>query len=340
MRPWSPSTGMNDLKIRPGTGRGTAGRSPVVERPGAKRTVGLSSLRCGPSTTAARRSPSPFRGGLVAIVLLALSQPAAAYWNYGHETVAAIAWTRLSPAIRAKIGRLISHAPELATPQCPIRSIEQASIWADCVKPGERFSYAYSWHFQNIDICKPFEIKANCQFGNCVSAQITRNARLLKDRTLPARERLQALAFLVHFVGDLHQPLHAGDRDDQGGNKVEASYGAVTRPRMNLHAIWDGYLAERAISSPKAGAAGLIADMPVAERVSAAAGTVEDWSRENWDVARDHVYAPVSGGDPCMNRPERVAVDNSAIDAAIPVLRRQVTRGGLRLARLLDEALR
>lgn len=282
----------------------------------------------------------PLRGGLISVFLLALSQPAAAYWDYGHQTVAAIAWAQLTPPVRARITRLIAHAPELATPQCPIRSIEQASVWADCIKPGERFSYAYSWHFQNIDICQPFEIKANCQFGNCVSAQINRNAKLLKDRTLPTRERLQALAFLVHFVGDLHQPLHAGDRDDQGGNTVKAGYGIATTPRINLHAIWDGYLAERAISSPTAGAKGLIADMPAAERLSATAGTVEDWSRENWEVARDQVYAPVSGGDPCRNRPDRVAVDNAAIDAAIPMLRRQVTRGGLRLAHLLDEALR
>ena len=71
-----------------------------------------------------------------------------------------------------------------------------------------------------------------------------------------------------------------------------------------------------------------------------ASGTVEDWSRENWEVARDHVYAPVSGGAPCANRPDRVALDQPRIEAAIPVLRRQVVHGGLRLARLLDEALR
>lgn len=279
-----------------------------------------------------------FRAGALSLALLAPAAPAQAYWEFGHETVAAIAWAQLKPPVRAKIRGLIAHAPELATPQCPIRNIEEASVWADCIKPGERFSYAFPWHFQNVDVCKPFDIKSNCAFGNCVSAQITRNAKLLADRTIPARERLQAFAFLVHFVGDLHQPLHAGDRDDLGGNKVAARYGEAGG-RINLHMIWDGYLAERAITTPAAGARGLLSEVPRERRAAAAAGTVEDWSRENWEVARDQVYAPVSGGEPCTNRPARVTLDQAEIKAAIPVLRLQVVRGGLRLARLLDEAL-
>ena len=145
-------------------------------------------------------------------------------------------------------------------------TIEQASVWADCIKPlGDRFSYAYSWHYQNVDVCKPFDLKAACKDGNCVSAQIERNARLLADRTVPARERLMALAFLTHFVGDLHQPMHAGDHGDLGGNRVAANYGVIGG-RANLHGIWDGWLAERAISTPPAGAAAILAQIPPAER--------------------------------------------------------------------------
>lgn len=273
---------------------------------------------------------------LVCLALLVSASPAAAYWEYGHETIARIAWSAVKPATRAELRRLLARAPALDTPGCPAGTIAQASVWPDCIKTlGERFSYAFPWHFQNIDICKPFEIDANCPFGACVSRQITRQAKLLADRKLPARERLQALAFLVHFVGDLHQPLHAGDHGDQGGNKVLARYGIATK-RTNLHAIWDGYLAERAISSPPGDP---LIDLPIAERAAAAGGTVEDWSRENWQAARDAAYAPLMG-DPCAPTPtEPVTLDNAKIDAAIPILRRQVARGGLRLARLLDEAV-
>lgn len=271
----------------------------------------------------------------LAAALLALAPaPAAAWWDFGHRTTASIAWSRLSPAARHEVRRLVAHAPELATPTCPIRSIEDASVWPDCIKTlGERFSHAFPWHFQNVDICKPFDIDANCPFGACVSRQITRQAALLADRTLPDRERLQALAFLVHLVGDLHQPLHAGDHNDLGGNRVPARYGPGG-PRGNLHLIWDGWLAERAITTPPAD---LLAEL--GDPVTAAAGTVEDWSREVWEISRDRAYAPLLG-DPCAAPgPEPVTVSAGMIEAAIPVVRQQIARGGLRLARLIEEAL-
>jgi len=271
---------------------------------------------------------------LAAALLAVAPAPAQAWWDFGHRTTAGIAWSRLSPAARAELRRLIAHAPELATPTCPIRSIEDASVWADCIKGlGERFSHAFPWHFQNVDICKPFEIEPNCPFGACVSRQITRHAALLADRTLPHRERLQALAFLVHLVGDLHQPLHAGDHGDLGGNRVPARYGRGG-PRGNLHLIWDGWLAERAITTPPAD---LLAELGDADQ--AAGGSVEDWSRESWAIARDQAYAPLLG-DPCAapgTAPHTLT--NAMIEAAIPVVRRQIARGGVRLARLIEDAL-
>lgn len=274
---------------------------------------------------------------MAAILLALLPASAQAWWDYGHKTIAAIAWHEVKPATRTRIRALLARSALLDTPKCPIRTLEEASVWADCVKPGERFSFAYPWHFQNVDICRPFDLKAACPFGNCVSAQITRNAKLLSDRSIPLRERVQALAFLVHFVGDLHQPLHAGDRADLGGNRAPASYGEVAG-RNNLHLIWDGYLAERAISTPAGEAAGLLSEAPVAERPAIAAGTVEDWSRESWQVARDVTYG-AHADDPCADRTSRAVLDARKIEAAIPVVRRQVLRGGLRLARMLDEAL-
>ena len=170
-----------------------------------------------------------------------------------------------------------------------------------------------------------------------MSAQVLRNAKLLADRSLPVRERIQALAFLVHLVGDLHQPVHAADRADEGGNKTPASYGDAAR-RKSLHLIWDGYLAERAISSPPGEAAGLLSEVGVGERRALASGSVEDWSRESWEVARRVTYG-AHAQDPCTTSIEHAVLDNARIEAAIPVVRGQVLRAGLRLARMLDEAL-
>jgi len=269
------------------------------------------------------------------------TSPAAAYWEFGHETVARIAYANVAPRTRVAIDRLLAQTPKLDTPTCPATTIEGASTWADCVKPlkgpdgKSRFGYAYTWHFQDVDVCAPFSLAEACEDGNCVSAQITRDVAILKDKRASATERAQALVFLIHFVGDLHQPLHAGEKHDKGGNALAAVYGTYGLRRFNLHSIWDGTLAERAITSGPS----LVRRYPAAERRRIAAGTVEDWSRESWQVARDVVYASALKGDPCAPSPAKVTLDEATIERIVPVARLEVERGGLRLAKLLDRAL-
>ncbi len=274
-----------------------------------------------------------------ALALFAFAAPAQAYWEYGHESVARIAWLQMRPDTRARVVALLRQGRLLDTPDCPVATLDQASLWADCIKPlGDRFAYAYSWHYQNVDVCKPFDLKAPCKDGNCVSAQIERNARLLADKTVPVRERLMALAFLTHFVGDLHQPMHAGDHADLGGNRVAANYGVISG-RANLHSIWDGWLAERAISTPPSGPAAILTQVPSSERQRIAGGTVEDWSREMWEKSRSQAYQSLLG-DPCATPPsERPVLDEAKVRALIPLVRENVASGGIRLAKLLDDAL-
>ncbi len=272
---------------------------------------------------------------LTALLLLAPA-PAFAWWEYGHQTVAAIAYRNVAPETRAAIDRLLARQALLETPSCPAGTIEEASVWADCIKPlGARFSYAYSWHYQNVNVCQPFDLESACKDGNCVSAQVTRNAALLKDRSVPLRERVMALAFLVHFVGDLHMPLHAGDKGDLGGNRLKTNYGIYSTDRLNLHSVWDGLLAERAISTPPS----LVHTYSADERARIAAGTVEDWSRESWEVSRQHAYAAALDGEPCRTDQERGHLSNETIETMVEPAREQIKRAGLRLARLLDEAL-
>jgi hypothetical protein len=278
---------------------------------------------------------------LLGIAAALVPTPAFAWWEYGHYTVARIAYSTARPTTRSAIDRLLAYSARLETPQCPIRSIEDAAYWPDCIRAyKERFSYSFPWHYQNVDICKPFDQANACKDGNCVSAQIERNAKLLADVKLPARERLTALAFLAHFVGDLHMPLHAGDRGDKGGNEFAVSYGLIAG-RTNLHSAWDGYLAERGISTPAAGARGLLAELDPdpEQRANMAGGKVEDWARESWEASRTFAYGTVMA-DACGPRPEtRPVIEEATVQRLIPVIRNQITRGGLRLGRMLDEAL-
>lgn len=269
--------------------------------------------------------------------MLLAPSPAKAWWEYGHYTVANIAEASVAPRTRSRIVALLRQGKLLDTPTCPVRTLALAAYWPDCIRRlDDRFSYSFPWHYQNVDVCKPFDLESACRDGNCVSAQIERQVRMLKDKTLPPRERLQALAFLAHFVGDLHMPLHAGDRGDRGGNQVRVAYGLI-EGRANLHSIWDGWIAERGITQPPGGSDALLNE--IVDRTAAAAGGVEDWSREGWQVSRDVAYASALGGDACGPKPEgRIRFDEAKIKSLLPAVRLQIARGGLRLARLLDEA--
>ena len=269
-----------------------------------------------------------------------LSTPAQAYWDFGHEQVARIAEANIRPSTRAAVRELLSHRADLQTPECPVSTMADAATWADCIKPlrdaagNQRFRYAYNWHFQDVNVCEPFTLDVACLHGDCVSAQIDRDVATLRDRSRPEAERVEALAFLLHFVGDLHQPLHVGEKNDRGGNDVAASYNGYAPPHFNLHSIWDGPLAERAASTGPS----LIRRYSAAERRPIVAGTVQDWSREGWQVSHDSVYGSIDA-DPCAPNPAHYTMDNATIDRLVPVVRLELERGGLRLARLLDEAL-
>jgi hypothetical protein len=282
--------------------------------------------------------PKFFLRFAAACIAMLAASPAAAYWEFGHGAVAQIAWEAMRPDTRGAVSALLAQQHLLQTPECPASTIEQASVWADCVKYDERFNYAVTWHYQNVNICKPFDLKAPCRDGHCVSAQVERNARLLADRTVPTRERVMALAFLFHLAGDLAQPMHAGDRGDKGGNDLKINYGRIGG-RTNLHGVWDGWLPERALTTPPAGAKAWLAEVPVAERAALASVSVTEWSRQSWQAAHDFAYATVLG-DPCGPIPTtRPTLTEAQVQALIAPVRRQVVTGGLRLARLLDDAL-
>ena len=130
-------------------------------------------------------------------------------------------------------------------------------------------------------------------------------------------------------------PLHTLRADiDFGFAEAKTTYGIYRPERLNLHSVWDGLLAERAISSPPP----LVRRYPAAERRRLAAGTVTDWSRESWEDSKK-AYAAAMGGDPCAPTPPRMQMDDATIASLVPMARDEVVKGGLRLARLLDAAL-
>lgn len=269
---------------------------------------------------------------LAASLVLLVPAPAAAWGYYAHEITAQIALANVRPETRAGIARLVAHSKELGTPECRIRNLPDAATWPDCLRRDSwRWAYTFDWHYQTEPIGQPYDARKNCSEGECVSAQVERNHRILADESLPANVRLEALAFMVHFAGDIHMPLHSGDNDDRGGNAVTTQYGIV--PSLNLHWIWDGALAERAISGAQVP---LVRRYTAAERAELGGGNAAVWGGESHALAKDFVYPNAFGMAPPT---DRAALSQEAIVAALPVAERRVTQAGIRIAEYLDIAL-
>lgn len=167
---------------------------------------------------------------LAATTLVPVS--ALAWGAQGHRLVAHVAETRLAPAAKTEIDRLLAGEPD--------PTLHAIAAWADELRSndpdlGKRSA---GWHYVNIaeDNCH-YEAPKHCSNGNCVVEAINAQSAILADRSKPDAERAQALKFVVHFVGDLHQPMHAGHGHDKGGNDFQLQYNGRG---TNLHALWDG----------------------------------------------------------------------------------------------------
>jgi hypothetical protein len=272
--------------------------------------------------------------GLLALLLTPVE--AGAWGDYAHRKTAAIAKANVSPKVRAAIARLLRAEMALGTPDCPLKTLEDAAVWPDCVRAESwRWGYTAAWHYRTAPICEAFNPRANCALGNCVTAQIERAHRLLADERLADAIRLEALAFMVHFAGDVHMPLHSGDYGDRGGNDRETAYGII--PRLNLHWIWDGPLAERALSDP---ADPLVRHYSPAERAQLGGGGPDDWGRESWDIARSFIYPTAFDTDDVCAAPlpGKTALTQEDIEQSLPIVRRRVQQAGIRITELLESA--
>ena len=175
-----------------------------------------------------------------AILLLGLiSRPAHAWWDEGHQIVAEIASRHLSTTARAEIEALLADLPEYAT-------MPAAATWADRVaKFDPALAFAFSSHFVNVDKhLTPRELHELClKKSGCVATGIAWSIEVLRSTRASRSDRAEALRFLIHFVGDAHQPLHAGHGADKGGNDIGrlrlAGFQTDGDP-INLHMAWDG----------------------------------------------------------------------------------------------------
>lgn len=274
-------------------------------------------------------------------LLLLLCEGATAWGRVGHETVVRIAIEEMAPdTLEAAKALLDTDEAGLVA----------AATWADKVRDDEeddRWAHSFSWHFTNIDIDDP-DIASACHghpavpegkwaseapAGSCAIDKIAQFHAELGDPEVPARERRLALKFLLHLVGDLHQPLHSADDDDRGGNDKRARLpGHDPAP---LHHYWDTVLVPAIEGGPRALAKALGAGDETPTADDALAPDPRAWAEQTYALARGAVYASLPEADA-----EGVHVlDEGYRRQAESIVAVQLQRAGRRLAELLDDAL-
>jgi hypothetical protein len=205
----------------------------------------------------------------------------------------------------------------------------QESNWADEIRDRRRDTG--SWHYVDIPLAaRGYDAQRDCPQRDCVVAQIENDLRALSNRRLGDGVRRDALRFLIHFAADIHQPLHAEDDNDRGGNQVRVMIG---RSRATLHRVWDSEVVEAQGRDAQEAADAIERALSPQQRQAWASGTPAQWADEAHGIARDRIYPPLQG-----RHELRLPRDYAWRQAAIA--RMQLARAGLRLAWMLNSSLK
>lgn len=276
---------------------------------------------------------------IAALLCLGVTSTAFAWSRMGHAMVGAIAQRHLDPKAQAEVARLLAGEPD--------PTLAGVASWADDLRSTDpdRFKATSRWHYINArgGGCG-FDLARDCPDGNCVVGAIDRQLAILGDRSQPLDARRDALKFVVHFVGDEHQPMHAGNRPDAGGNQYQISLRTPLLPEpyaaksyvngvmgTNLHAIWDYYiLASRRL--PVAEYVDLL-DRQLAKGAAPTgvpAGATLDWARESCALIDAKGLYPAG---------DKHVMTHAYLDEMRPLAEDRVRLAGERLAQLLNQTI-
>jgi hypothetical protein len=275
-------------------------------------------------------------------VILVLTAPTVLAWGpQGHRTTGAIADRLLTPGAHAAVLRLLEDDRDKFGELSGRTTLESVSEWADELHGTE--AARPSWHYDDLPICGSEEKARYCPDGQCNTEQLKRLIGVLGDTRAAAREHNEALKWVVHLVGDIHQPLHAADNSDHGGNLVPVALeGVRTRGRENLHRAWDNDLVQLALHAPNRQQPPRDIDALAGEAANlereVGQGTPDSWARESNNLARNVAYH--YPGFACNGVPAGIVVlDAAYLDDAGVVVRERLLLAGARLANLLNRTL-
>lgn len=284
-----------------------------------------------------------------AACVAALPSSAFAWGDDGHKIVGMIAGHFLDPAVKEQVNSILAgDTTQLVSPV----DIPNEATWADKYRDSDRnstmvrYNQTHNWHYVDIELNAP-DIDVACNHhpsvpagtpasaanpNDCVADKIEQFAAELANPLTTAQERRMALQFVLHFVGDLHQPLHSADDHDQGGNTKKV-HGTGTS--SNLHSSWDTPFVTALGPDDASIADTLIAAISDSQRAQWSQGASADWAQEAFLLAQSEAYGKL----PAPNPDKSYNLSGDYVANAQGVVRGQLSKAGVRLAWVLNRAL-
>lgn len=250
----------------------------------------------------------------VSLILIILSGECFAFGANGHRIVAGIAENHLTGKAKKEVMKITGG-----------HSLASIATWPDEIRSDSAWDYAKPWHFLSIDDDESFDGYQHDEQGDVIVA-LEKFEKVLKARSASKEEIWQALAFYVHFVGDIHQPLHVGRRDDRGGNSVTVKW---FDEESNLHSVWDsGIIDYEQLSYSEY--VTFLDHVSRSQQQGWQNSSYWDWAKESKDI-RNQVYD--YGKQRSLNYP---TLSYQYIYVTKPVLEERLVRAGIRLAGKLN----
>lgn len=234
-----------------------------------------------------------------------------AWSETGHRVIGQVAAENVKNRTLRKINKLTNY-----------ESFASMSTFGDDIKSDDRYKKFYSWHFVNFKEGEKYNEATKNPEGDIYQG-INTCIEILKNKNSSKEDQIFYLKMLIHFVGDLHQPLHVGHEEDKGGNDIKVSWFGKS---SNMHRVWDGDM----IGGYNMSYTELAHNLPHVDKNQIEAlkkGTILDWTYESQKLAAT-VYSSAK-------LDEKLSYRYSYI--YFPMVKTQLQKGGLRLAKILDE---
>ena len=256
------------------------------------------------------------RSFIITLLMLAASVPAFSWGQKGHDIVAAIAEANLTPQAQAAVKKIL-HGHSIIYYSSWMDNMQNLPEWKD------EYQRTKTWHYGNVDEGLTYDIMPKCETGDVLTAT-TEVIKALKGGKLNDKDREYYLKMLIHLIGDMHCPMHAGHLSDKGGNYFDVYW---FKQPTNLHSVWDTKIIE---SARKWSYSEWRDNLNILEKKqidSVTAGSLYDWFIHTTVLARN-LYSEI--------RP-KANLSYDYVAQHTSMLEEQLTNAGYRLAKVLNE---